>query len=40
MHLLDTPMAIPEFAEQVMGEFGKYWLGIGLLWPAPRPSIR
>ena len=24
-------MAIPAFAGQVMGEFGKYWLGIGLL---------
>lgn len=31
VHLLDTPMAIPAFAGQVMGEFGKYWLGIGLL---------
>ncbi len=30
-HLLDTPMAIPAFAEQVMGPFGKIWLGIGLL---------
>lgn len=31
VHLLDTPMAIPAFASQVMGKFGKYWLGIGLL---------
>ena len=30
-HLLDTPMAIPAFADQVMGPFGKIWLGIGLL---------
>lgn len=31
LRLLDTPMAIPAFAGQVMGEFGKYWMGIGLL---------
>ncbi len=31
VHLLDTPMAIPHFAERVMGPFGKIWLGIGLL---------
>lgn len=31
IHLLDTPMAIPQFAEQVMGPFGRIWLGIGLL---------
>lgn len=31
VRLLDTPMAIPAFAGQVMGEFGKYWLGVGLL---------
>ncbi|HJU50447.1 MAG TPA: APC family permease [Pseudogulbenkiania sp.] len=30
-HLLDTPMAVPQFAGQVMGPFGKIWLGIGLL---------
>ncbi|MBD2803964.1 APC family permease [Xenorhabdus sp. ZM] len=29
--LLETPMAIPAFAGQVMGDFGKYWIGIGLL---------
>ncbi|WP_293935263.1 APC family permease [Iodobacter sp.] len=29
--LLDTPMAIPAFASQVMGPMGKIWLGIGLL---------
>lgn len=29
--LLDTPMAIPQFAERVMGHFGRIWLGIGLL---------
>lgn len=31
VHLLDTPMAIPQFAEQVMGPFGRIWLGIGFL---------
>ncbi len=31
VHLLDTPMAIPQFAERVMGPFGKIWLGIGFL---------
>jgi amino acid transporter len=31
IHLLDTPMAIPQFAERVMGPFGKIWLGIGFL---------
>lgn len=31
VHLLDTPMAIPAFAGQIMGNFGKYWLGVGLL---------
>lgn len=31
LHLLDTPMAIPLFAERVMGPFGRIWLGIGLL---------
>lgn len=31
VRLLETPMAIPAFAGQVMGEWGKYWLGIGLL---------
>jgi amino acid transporter len=30
-YLLDTPMAIPQFAERVMGHFGRIWLGIGLL---------
>lgn len=30
-HLLDTPMAIPAFADHVMGPFGKIWLGVGLL---------
>lgn len=30
-HLLDTPMAIPAFAERIMGKFGQYWLGTGLL---------
>ncbi|PHM39315.1 amino acid transporter [Xenorhabdus mauleonii] len=29
--LLETPMAIPAFAGQIMGDFGKYWIGIGLL---------
>ncbi|WP_058910479.1 APC family permease [Entomohabitans teleogrylli] len=31
IHLLDTPAAIPAFADRVMGQFGKYWLGLGLL---------
>ncbi|WP_430443896.1 MAG: APC family permease [Pseudomonas piscis] len=31
VHLLETPMAIPHFAEQIMGPFGRIWLGIGLL---------
>lgn len=31
VHLLDTPMAIPKFAEQVMGQVGPLWLGIGFL---------
>ncbi|PLR34636.1 APC family amino acid permease [Chimaeribacter californicus] len=31
VHLLDTPQAIPVFAERVMGPWGKYWLGAGLL---------
>lgn len=30
-HLLDTPMAIPQFAQAVMGPAGRIWLGIGLL---------
>lgn len=29
--LLDTPMAIPAFANRVMGHVGQYWLGVGLL---------
>ncbi len=31
LHLLDKPMAIPHFAERVMGPFGRIWLGIGFL---------
>ena len=31
LHLLDTPMAIPQFAERVMGPHGRIWLGVGLL---------
>ncbi|MBK4532427.1 APC family amino acid permease, partial [Enterobacter cloacae] len=31
LHLLETPMANPRFAEQVMGPFGRIWLGVGLL---------
>lgn len=31
IHLLDTPMAIPKFAHQVMGDIGPIWLGIGFL---------
>lgn len=40
VHLLDTPMAIPAFAERVMGHAGQYWLGSGCCWPAAPPSIR
>lgn len=29
--ILDTPLAIPAFAEAVMGDFGKVWLGIAVL---------
>ncbi len=31
VHLLETPNAIPMFANQVMGPFGKIWIGIGFL---------
>lgn len=31
LRLLDTPMAIPQFADRVMGPYGRIWLGIGLL---------
>ena len=31
VHLMDTPMAIPAFAERIMGKFGQYWMGIGML---------
>jgi amino acid transporter len=31
LRLLDTPMAIPVFAEAVMGPFGKVWIGVGFL---------
>lgn len=31
VRLLDTPMAIPQFAQQVMGDIGPIWLGIGFL---------
>jgi amino acid transporter len=30
-YLLDTPMAVPQFAEAVLGHFGRIWLGVGLL---------
>lgn len=30
-NLLETPLAVPLFAEQVMGPFGKLWLGIAFL---------
>jgi amino acid transporter len=30
-YLLDTPMAVPRFAEAVFGHFGRIWLGVGLL---------
>lgn len=29
--ILDTPLAIPAFAEAVMGDFGRVWLGIAVL---------
>jgi amino acid transporter len=29
--ILDTPLAIPEFAQAVMGDFGQIWLGIAVL---------
>lgn len=31
LRILDTPMAIPIFAKNVMGEYGPYWLGVGFL---------
>ncbi|HSV36690.1 APC family permease [Ramlibacter sp. WS9] len=31
VHLLETPEAIPAFAEQVLGPFGRIWLGIAFL---------
>ncbi len=31
VHLLETPQAIPKFAQQVLGSFGKVWLGLGFL---------
>jgi amino acid transporter len=31
LHLLDTPSAIPHFAEHLMGAPGRVWLGVGLL---------
>lgn len=31
VHLLETPEAIPVFANQVMGPFGKVWIGLGFL---------
>lgn len=30
-HILETPRAIPAFANQVMGPLGKIWIGIGFL---------
>jgi amino acid transporter len=30
-HLLDTPLAVPTFAEHLMGAYGRIWLGVGLL---------
>ncbi len=29
--ILDTPLAIPAFAEAVMGDFGRIWLGLAVL---------
>lgn len=31
VHILETPQAIPVFANQIMGPMGKVWLGIGFL---------
>jgi amino acid transporter len=31
LHLLDTPAAIPQFATAVLGQAGRVWLGVGLL---------
>lgn len=31
VRLLDTPLAIPKLAEQLMGSTGKIWLGVGFL---------
>jgi amino acid transporter len=31
VHLLETPDAIPVFAQAVMGPFGRFWLGIAFL---------
>jgi amino acid transporter len=31
VHLLDTPLAIPQFAERLLGPFGRMWLGFGFL---------
>jgi len=31
VHILETPQAIPAFAKQVMGPFGKIWIGFGFL---------
>ena len=31
VHILDTPQAIPQFAEHVLGPYGRIWLGIGFL---------
>ena len=31
LHILETPQAIPAFAKQVMGPFGKIWIGFGFL---------
>lgn len=32
--ILDTPIAIPVFAEEVLGTFGRYWLGLAVLFAA------
>ncbi|MFQ5967354.1 MAG: APC family permease [Acidimicrobiia bacterium] len=32
--ILDTPIAIPLFAEEIFGTFGRYWLGIAVLFAA------
>ena len=34
LRLLETPLAIPFFAEELFGTFGRYWLGLAVLFAA------